>query len=710
MGTPTGFRRARTALAGALALALATSPAVPAALAGAAPRRPNILFIVMDDVGIDQMQIFGYGGATAPRTPSMNAVARAGVRFRNVWAMPECSPSRAMFFEGRFPVRTNVLNALIDTDLANSQVSPYETTTPHVLEKKGYKSALFGKFHLAGPDNNPSGDGTPHALGWHHFQGFMQGAPYPIDTTAGGVAPAGTYPCGFVNDAGSGACYFVDGTCDAAIGGVVPGRSCMEQGGILVPNQACQATPPSTLNFGQLSGYYVSPVVINKGNGRIVELPPTDPSARGYRTTLETNAARDWINDRKPGKPWMATLSFSAAHAPYQQATAALLPPGTPDGSDLDCADQGAARVLSNQMIEAMDAEIGRLLVETGLASRDAQGQLLYDPAATDTMVIIVADNGTFAPGVKAPFDPYEAKGWVYQTGVWVPLIVAGPLVSAPDRAVDAMINIADLFQLFGEIAGVDVRAVVPASHALDAVSMLPYLNNPDQGSIRTWNFTQTGINITASGYRPPPCVIEAFNTCVQVFTTQQVCEFEAGTWYGPGADAAHGGPAGLASCCEVKAQYAPDVDILPDSQTAVRNEHYKLVQKVEPDCAAGGDQTVWEFYQVDQRPVAPTLDRPEMNLLASPDLPPRGLTPEQVANFQSLYEQLQEVLGSEPACPGDGNLDKVVNKQDRKNWRRLSKRWGASSVYDLNFDGLTDALDQDIIEAHMGTTCLDQP
>ena len=40
------------------------------------PTRPNILFIIMDDVGIDQMQIFGYGGATPPLTPNINAIAR----------------------------------------------------------------------------------------------------------------------------------------------------------------------------------------------------------------------------------------------------------------------------------------------------------------------------------------------------------------------------------------------------------------------------------------------------------------------------------------------------------------------------------------------------------------------------------------------------------------------------------------------------------
>jgi Sulfatase len=100
-------------------------------------RRPNILFIIMDDVGIDQLPAFGYGGVDPANTPNIDAIARAGVRFRNVWAMPECSPSRAVFFEGRFPLRTNVFGALLDDDLANSQVSPFEATTPKLLKRRG---------------------------------------------------------------------------------------------------------------------------------------------------------------------------------------------------------------------------------------------------------------------------------------------------------------------------------------------------------------------------------------------------------------------------------------------------------------------------------------------------------------------------------------------------------------------------------------------
>ena len=158
------------------------------------PQRPNIIFVIMDDVGIDQLRSFGYGGLTPPQTPVLDTVAQGGIRFRNVWAMPECSPSRAMFFEGRYPLRTNILTAILSTDLANSQVSPFETTTPKILRAANYKSALFGKFHLAGPTNNPYANGTPNSVGFDYFDGFLEGAPHPIDTTAGGVQTTGGTP------------------------------------------------------------------------------------------------------------------------------------------------------------------------------------------------------------------------------------------------------------------------------------------------------------------------------------------------------------------------------------------------------------------------------------------------------------------------------------------------------------------------------------
>ncbi|MFA5489985.1 MAG: sulfatase-like hydrolase/transferase, partial [Candidimonas sp.] len=85
-------------------------------------KTPNILFVIMDDVGIDQMASFGYGGPKPPHMPNMNTIAAAGVRFRNTWSMPECSPGRAAFFVGRYPHRTNIYQAIGPNDLATSHL------------------------------------------------------------------------------------------------------------------------------------------------------------------------------------------------------------------------------------------------------------------------------------------------------------------------------------------------------------------------------------------------------------------------------------------------------------------------------------------------------------------------------------------------------------------------------------------------------------
>ncbi len=237
--------------------------ALPAGQVQAAkPKPPNILFIIMDDVGIDQFQkTFGFGAENAAPTPVMDTLASSGLRFRNVWAMAECSPSRALMLTGRYPLRTHVYAPLQPADLANSQVSPYETAVPKVLKHAGYASALFGKHHVGGAENYPNGDQSPALFGFDYFHGPMGGKtagakPDPIDTTAGGVGVEGTYPCGYVpnlaadahNGADSGACYFADDRSCRVITVTDdephPGRACLQQGGILVPEASCEKNPP----------------------------------------------------------------------------------------------------------------------------------------------------------------------------------------------------------------------------------------------------------------------------------------------------------------------------------------------------------------------------------------------------------------------------------------------------------------------------------
>src|SRR5699024_114863 len=157
------------------------------------------------------------------------------------------------------------------------------------------------------------------------------------------------------------------------------------------------------LEFDNQNGYYTARWVINHADGTVETLPPSDPAARGYRTTVETDRAIDWINQarkQRPDRPWMLTLGYSALHAPLQPPPAALLPHpdatlslkgcGTPAvdalaalgvpsaGALYDAADFANQRIMYQHMLEAMDHEIGSLLASIGVAGIDASGNVVY--------------------------------------------------------------------------------------------------------------------------------------------------------------------------------------------------------------------------------------------------------------------------------------------------------------------------------------------
>ncbi|MBG12013.1 MAG: hypothetical protein CL553_02300 [Alcanivorax sp.] len=706
---------------------------------------PNILFIVVDDAGVDQFEAFGYGGATPANTHNINAIAEAGVRFRNTWSMPTCSPTRATFFNGRYPFRSGVRNAIVSTDLANSQPSPYALTIPKLLrEEKGYVSALVGKMHLSGSDLNPANhpmhDNAMRELGWDYFAGYLDGAPYPIDTTAGGVAPEGTYQCGFVpttaadgdHGADFGVCYLPDNDPSGQPWTVMqnsatPGRTCLERGGILDPGTLTASEERrAQLDFDIQNGYYTGEWKINYENGDNETLFADNPRARGYRLILEAQYAIDWIVDKQSlesDTPWMMTVGFSALHAPLQPPPTALLPHpdatlsllgcGTPVADALaelglpatgDIADFAQQRVVAQHMLEAVDHEIGRLLEDTHIADRQDDGSLRYNPDS-NTVVVLVGDNGTYMPSVKLPFDPLRAKGSLYQTGVWVPLLVAGPasIVHSPDRDVEHQVNTTDLFSLFREIAGIDASAL-PAWLTLDAQPLRPYLEEPGRTGIRDYNFSEQGTNIAATP--PPPCVIPAANTCVQIFPREAVCADQGGVWYGPDEN----GNGGLDSCCAVNDQLISQndepVEIFPQDQRTLRNEHYKLVRISRQDCELDTLVDSEEFYRIDQAIPTPELDRADADLIANGE---GNLSDEQAANLTTLRDHLDQLLATATDCTGDGNDDLLVDQTDLDEWAYWADTdagRGLSSWYDLNHDGLTDAADRAIIEGNMGADC----
>ncbi len=129
----------------------------------------NILVLVLDDVGTDKL------GASpwAPRTPNIDALAARGVRFRNAYAAPSCSPSRAAMLTGRHPRRYGLGGRI------RSRSEPYELplselTLPEMLERSPirYQNAALGKWHLSS-HRSPSGLSHPLDSGFSWFAGSV---------------------------------------------------------------------------------------------------------------------------------------------------------------------------------------------------------------------------------------------------------------------------------------------------------------------------------------------------------------------------------------------------------------------------------------------------------------------------------------------------------------------------------------------------------
>ncbi len=727
----------------ALAATVVTAGGLREPAQAAATAKPNIIFIILDDVGIDQLKIFNPSVKRPPLTPNINLIVRNGVRFTNMWAMPECSPSRSTNFTGRYALRTGVEAAILNNQMPQGYVSSFEATLPRVLAKAGYKSALIGKYHL-GDYEDPAGKCAPLTRGFDRFNGVIAGGPPPVDPTAGGVDPQGKQACGFFQTKVAGACYTAPAdsirckviTPASSDRGTDPARTCLQQGGIFVPGKACGVNAPSYSDFGTYNAYYVWSHTDITGARDPVS---TDNSCqnqtdRRFLTSAQGDDAVSWWKQQHG--PRMLTLSFNAAHTPIQKPSTAVVP----DPKDLPaaCSTAHPDVHIFNTMIESMDVTIGRTLASMGLGKLKSDGRTLSSLDLGNTVVVIYGDNGSLLQTVRFPFNPLRAKASVYQTGVWVPMVIAGKMVRQPGRAVDKMVNSADLYQLFGDIAGIDVKTVVPPSRVLDSQPLLPYLIDPAQSEIRTTNFTQTGIGTynPDPSQRSYPCRIASANYCIDtLFYSKSLCEDEGGgTWYGPGTTQKSGV---LTSCCAV-AQYVNSSDQTnsPVHQFALRNKLYKLVQIESIDCKYSKPVTSsnppppypWaeyytvtskELYKLTPAPKNPKgLDNAADNLVAQgcPNYipgqtdPASCLTGADKQNYLALNKELQGMFADAKAqnrCEklGDGNLDRRVNRQDIENWKAFNGK--GPSRYDINLDGQTDEKDLAIIQAHLGTDCM---
>ena len=107
----------------------------------AASSQPNIILIITDDQGYGDL---GVTGNPVIETPHMDALAKQSASLKTFYVMPVCSPTRAGLMTGRYHYRTRV----VDTFKGRSMMEPNETTLAEVLRLHGYRTGIFGKWHL----------------------------------------------------------------------------------------------------------------------------------------------------------------------------------------------------------------------------------------------------------------------------------------------------------------------------------------------------------------------------------------------------------------------------------------------------------------------------------------------------------------------------------------------------------------------------------
>jgi arylsulfatase len=127
---------------------------------------PNIFYILIDDIGFGDLGSDTLNSIRGYKTPSINKLAREGMRLSRMYTEPSCTPTRVAFMTGRQPYRNGMGNTAVD--ISGFGLADKEVTLAEVLSDSGYSTVHIGKWHM--------GDIRE---AWPNFQGFDYAA-FPI--------------------------------------------------------------------------------------------------------------------------------------------------------------------------------------------------------------------------------------------------------------------------------------------------------------------------------------------------------------------------------------------------------------------------------------------------------------------------------------------------------------------------------------------------
>jgi len=375
---------------------------------------PNIVFILIDDLGWNDLTCYG---STFYETPAIDQLARSGVRFTDAYAAASiCSPTRASILTGKSPARLNMTDWIPGSNPKNRPLLGAEDqhalplseiTFAERLKEEGYRTGFFGKWHLGGVGYLPED------------QGF--------DTNIGG------------HDAGQPATYFH-------------------------PYQ--------------------------KGNKFDVPGLPGGEAGE-YLTDRLTTESLQFIHENTD-QPFLLYLSHYAVHTPIEAKDSLVQKyrrKATVQASAKDSAyhlerDHWTRQDQNNPvyaaMVESVDQSVARIRAELEMLG-----------LAEETIIVFTSDNGglTTLRNKRAPtaVRPLRAgKGWLYEGGIRVPLMISWPGKIEARTSADLTTSI-DLYPTLLDLLGLDQMP----EQDLDGKSLSPQLTGRDKASNRRlyWHF-----------------------------------------------------------------------------------------------------------------------------------------------------------------------------------------------------------------------------